>query len=140
MSSFCANCAATLEPGTKFCGACGTTVETPTTSRSNIAAADNTQPASNVSRRYPGLRVIAVLLKIGAVLTALGGLIVGGSAAELAGLVPPDARPGGAGPAIGLTFFLFGLLYALFLWASAEMIHVAIDIEENTRRIGTVRY
>jgi hypothetical protein len=34
-----------------------------------------------------------------------------------------------------LAYFILGdLAYALLLWASAEMINVVLDIEENTRR------
>ena len=137
MASFCTNCAAPLETGTKFCGACGTVAEAPTTSPESIASPRSSPPTTNRGRRYPALRVIAFVLKIGAVLTALGGMIFGVSAASLADFAPPYARIGAAGTAsfaIGWTIFFFGLLYALFLWASAEMIHVMIDIEENTRR------
>jgi len=35
---------------------------------------------------------------------------------------------------MGWIIFFAGLGYGLFLWASAEMIHVLVDIEENTRR------
>jgi uncharacterized protein YjeT (DUF2065 family) len=48
--------------------------------------------------------------------------------------LPNSLGIGGAGSAIALVFVLAGLCYGLFLWASAEMIHVLIDIEENTRR------
>jgi hypothetical protein len=41
---------------------------------------------------------------------------------------------GAAGTAMGWIIFFAGLGYGLFLWASAEMIHVLVDIEENTRR------
>ena len=35
---------------------------------------------------------------------------------------------------MALVVILVGLGYALFLWASAEIINVLLDIEENTRR------
>ena len=71
MAGFCINCAAPLESGTKFCGACG-------------AAADTTPPVSATKadrvpqvfsqapgRRYPVLRIVAVILKVFAATTAV---------------------------------------------------------------------
>jgi len=85
------------------------------------------------------LRVIALLLKIFAALTAIGGAITGLSAASITSALPNypgiGSGIGAAGSAIGWIVFLAGLCYALFLWASAEMIHVLIDIEENTRAL-----
>lgn len=130
MASFCTNCAAPLEPGTKFCGACGSVVEVPTTSTVSSVQPAKPLPTANRGGRYPALRVIAGILKIVAVLTAIGAVISGLSAASL----PNSFGIGPTGSVIGLVIVLAGLCYALFLWASAEMIHVLIDIEENTRR------
>jgi len=134
MSSFCTNCAAILEPGMKFCGACGNAIDFPTTSPAVVAQSARTLPTAGRSRRYPALRIIAFVFKIIAVLTAVVGLIIGLSAASIANSLPTSAGMGGAGPAIGWIIFLVSLCYALFLWAASEMIHVLIDIEENTRR------
>lgn len=139
MSTVCTNCAATLELGTKFCGACGKAVEPRITSTQNVS---RPRLITTPGRRYPGLRLIALLLKIVAVLTAVGGVITGLSATALTSSLPNYAGAatsgiGAAGSAIGWMIFLVALCYALFLWASAEMIHVLIDIEENTRLSAT---
>lgn len=135
MNEVCKNCAAPLEPGTKFCGTCGSVVAS--SPASPDVAVSHPRP-TNGGRRYPALRIIALLLKIVAVLTAIGGAITGLSAASITSSLPNYAGVGSpgigaAGSAIGWIIFLAGFCYALFLWASAEMIHVLIDIEENTR-------
>lgn len=137
MSSVCTNCAAPLEAGTKFCGACGNAVAPRTAALEN--AAHRAVPLPSPDRRYPALRIIAFLLKMLAVLSAIGGTITGSSVASITSSLPNSVRIGApgigaAGSAIGWIIFLASLCYALFLWASAEMIHVSIDIEENTRR------
>jgi|SRR5580698_5646689 quaternary ammonium compound-resistance protein SugE len=129
MASVCANCAAQLERGAKFCGACGRVVETAATPLGGSAPAPKPLPIA-LRGRYPALRIITVLLKILAVLTAIGGVISGLSAASL----PNSLGIGAAASAIAVVILLASLCYALFLWASAEMIRVLIDIEENTRR------
>lgn len=129
MASFCTNCAAQLEPGTKFCGACGSVVEVPAAPSVSAAQAPRSLPIA-LRGRYPALRIITVLLKILAVLTAIGGVISGLSVVSL----PNSLGIGAASSAIAFVIMLAGLCYALFLWASAEMIRVLIDIEENTRR------
>ncbi len=133
MNGFCTNCSAPLESGTKFCGACGSAVEAPTASPESATPPPSPLPPMNRTPRYPALRVIAFLLKILAALTAIGGVITGLSAASITNSLPNSAGIGAAGSAIGWIIFLGSLCYALFLWASAEMIHVLIDIEENTR-------
>lgn len=134
MASFCTSCAATLDPGSKFCGACGATVEE--APQISAGKADRAPQVFSHGHgdRYPALRIIAVILKVLAVLTALGGLL-GGIAF---GSIPASSYfPTGSGTISLLAIFgglLAGLCYALFLWASAEMINVVLDIEENTRR------
>lgn len=139
MSSTCTNCATPLETGTKFCGACGNAVDASTASPENTVQPSRVSLVRSSERRYPGLRIIAFPLKILAVLAAIGGAITGLSAASITGSLPNYAGIGSpgigaAGSAIGWIIFIAGLCYALFLWASAEMIDVLIDIEENTRR------
>jgi len=134
LASFCTSCAAALEPGAKFCGACGAVVDTPTpaVTAKPLPAQGTSHPHS---RQYPALRIIAVILKILAVVTAVGGIL----SALAAGSVPatPYFPSGGAISAlIVLVGILAGLCSALFLWASAEMIYVLLDIEENTRRVA----
>lgn len=130
MASFCTSCAAGIDPGSKFCGTCGATVES-TTQTSTPKPGRAAQVFSNAhGSRYPALRIIAVIIKIFAAITAVGGVLSGFAAGSIPS--PGYGVPGGG--AIALLIILAGLCYALFLWASAEMIHVLIDIEENTRR------
>ena len=137
MSSICTNCGASLEAGTNFCGACGSAVGARTATSQNIVQPHPLLPVA-LERRYHGLRIISFLYKILAVVTAIGGTITGLSAASMTSLLPNSAQFGAAGATINGIIFLvslcISLCIALFLWASAEMIHVLIDIEENTRR------
>jgi hypothetical protein len=67
------------------------------------------------------------------VIAAISGLLGGLSFGSLT----QNSYFPNAGAISGLAMLgglFFGLCYALFLWASAEMINVALDIEENTRR------
>jgi hypothetical protein len=139
MSSSCTNCTAPLEAGAKFCGSCGSAVEAPARLLESPVPPHGSLSAAVRERRYPALRIIAVLIKILAVLTTIGGAITGLSAASITNSLPGSAGIGApgigaAGSTIGWIIFLVSLCYALFLWASAEMIHVLIDIEENTRQ------
>lgn len=66
-------------------------------------------------------------------IAAISGLLGGLSFGSLTG----NSYFPNAGAISGLAMLgglFLGLCYALFLWASAEMINVALDIEENTRR------
>jgi hypothetical protein len=89
MNEVCKSCAAQLEPTTKFCGSCGSAVAS--SFGSPEAAVSHSRPA-NGGRRYPALRIIALLLKIVAALTAIGGAITGLSAASITSSLP--AYPG----------------------------------------------
>lgn len=130
MASFCTSCAQALDPGAKFCGTCGATVES--ANHISTATADRAPQVFSHAhvKRYPALRVIAVILKVLAAITAVGGVFSGLAASSI--LSRGYGVPGGG--AIPLMIIVAGLCYALFLWASAEMLHVFIDIEENTRR------
>lgn len=127
MASFCTNCAAPLEPAAKFCGACGTGVDPPVVAATPLPTAQVFTAAPG--RRYPALRVISVVLKVSAVLTAGGALIFG----LAVGLIPFGPFLGSYPGGLGLGIIIAGIFYGLFQWASAEMIHVLLDIEENTR-------
>ncbi|MGA3128930.1 MAG: zinc ribbon domain-containing protein [Candidatus Korobacteraceae bacterium] len=130
MANFCNSCATPLETGAKFCGRCGAVVEAAPSS-SAVQPVPTSQSFSHAQgRRYPALRIIAVILKVLAALTAIGGVLSGIAAGSIPS--PGFGVPGGG--AIVLLVILGGLGYALFLWASAEMINVVLDIEENTRR------
>jgi len=75
-----------------------------------------------MGRRYPALRAISVIYKVLAVIAFLAGLTLGA-------LMTVKGLGGRAALPIGV-----GIIYALFLWAGAEMILVFLDIEQNTRR------
>lgn len=129
MASFCINCAAALEPGVKFCASCGVPVE-PSAPAATVSAEVASAPSVERGRRYPALRIIAVILKVFAAVAVVAGVISGLSLAS----IQSSFGPAFGGSAMALFGVLGGLGYGLFLWASAEMIDVLIDIEENTRR------
>jgi len=130
MANFCTSCAAPLGSGTKFCASCGAAVEaTPAIAAPSAIETGTFSPAAATSR-YPALRIISVILKILAVVAVLGAVLSALSAMSL----PSSFGIGLAGSVVGGFIVILGLCYGLFLWASAEMIHVLIDIEENTRR------
>src|ERR1700676_3157172 len=116
MASFCANCAAPLESGTKFCAACGIAVELAPADLTASAGGAKTLLHSARGGRYPALRIIAVILKVLAVLTVVAAVFSALSAASL----PSSVGVGLAGPAIAFLVVILGLCYGLFLWASAE--------------------
>ena len=135
MATFCTNCSRPLESGVGFCTACGARVET----GSGVTAPVQPrvlpgEPVAPGGRRYPALRIISVILKVLAVVSVLGGLISGlrmaSAGSELSSVSPGAASMGVLGFFVGV---FAGLCSALFLWASAELIHLFMDIEENTR-------
>jgi protein-S-isoprenylcysteine O-methyltransferase Ste14 len=78
------------------------------------------------------VKVLSVVTTIGGAVAGLAAADIGGSFSSRPGFGPQSGNPGGA--AIGWVIFLASVCYALFLWASAEMVQVMVDIEENTRR------
>ncbi len=127
MAGFCTNCAAALESDALFCPACGASTRPTKTSASAPVTAQASAPTVRAAsfstpqgKRYPVLRLISILLKVSAVLWLIGSLGIGAAANE--------ARGG-----LFIVGLIGGLYGGLMLWASAEMIHVLIDIEENTR-------
>lgn len=90
-------------------------------------------PASDRAPRYRALRLLSVILRILAALTFVASV----AALTLMLLAAfriqnPDLRT----TAILTHLATFGgtLLMAVLLWATAELIHLLIDIEANTRR------
>lgn len=75
--------------------------------------------------RYPALRALSAVLKVLAVLVFLAGLATG-VAQMLQG-----RQLGAVSYIVGL-----GIIWAVLLWAGAELILVALDIERNTRRMA----
>jgi L-asparagine transporter-like permease len=143
---FCSSCSTALEPGAKFCAACGTpVVVTPAAGPAWTAPPPASPAAAHIpgpglaplhARRYPALRIVAVILKVVAVLCVAVTLI--GFIAALVNTTS-NATPFGAslGYAVLPSAFLgifAGFGAGLYMWATAEMIGLAIDIEDNTRR------
>ena len=105
MANFCNSCATPLDPAAKFCGACGTVVETTPPSIA-VQPPPRSQVFSHTQgRRYPALRIIAVILKVLAALTAIGGVLSGIAAGSIP--TPGFGVPGGG--AIALLVILGGL-------------------------------
>lgn len=134
MASFCVNCAAVIDPGAKFCGTCGATVEATSADAGVQVTSRPSGPLLAVPRRrYPVLRILTVILKVLAAVSVVGGGLWAADAASL------PANFGGVMPGSGLAFLIIlgALMNAVFLWGWAEVINVALDIEENTRRAAT---
>ena|SRR2546427_10202090 len=74
--------------------------------------------------RYPALRIIVVLTKLAAALVFLVFLV-----AAVLGVGAPASSP-----LLVIATIILGALAGLWLWASAELMQVLIDIEANTRR------
>ncbi len=92
-----------------------------------------TQPtAPEPDRRYAALRTVSTILRIFALVIAIVGTLFVIGAAIAAG----TDDDGGVGEAFGVLIAgLLGVgLYALFAFAAAEMIRLAMAIEANTRR------
>lgn len=141
MPAYCTNCAAALDPGVKFCAACGTPVEVPApphlpaaparTEASPAGAYSAPAPAST-GRRYPALRIVAIVLKVAAVFWLIVGVL-----GFIMALAMGSDLPAGMGAASGIYGFLClltAVYFAVLSWAGAELLHVFMDIEENTRR------
>ena len=155
----CPVCSAELPATAKFCGGCGTTLSIPPPSPPAAVSYQQSYPASNPSpgyaaggygastlptvlKKYKMLRLIAVVMKIFAVLAG-GLLIIAGLVTIVAGAASssrtapalPDAGPmallGGA--VVGLMMLVYGVFVFIFLYAYAEWMYVFMDIEENTR-------
>jgi hypothetical protein len=103
-----------------------------------------------MERRFGGLRAVSVIFKIlaaVALLISVGGLVVAVIAPTLLRGFwgAPGVRPGAEpwAPAVpglmfapvlvGLSVFLGGLVYALFLFAAGQGIDLLLALEENTR-------
>ena len=135
MSVTCPRCKTVNNEGTAFCISCGYSLEgvapsAPTPPPPTYASQAPRNVSANgpvmVERRYGVLRTISAFLNILAwiflVISVLGGVGVA------------IANGGGEGFLMVLGGILSGgLMFAMFK-AYAELLHLAIDIEENTRR------
>jgi hypothetical protein len=157
----CPVCSADLPSTAKFCGGCGTTLSAPPPQAPPSAPSyEQSYPVMNAAPSYAGggygvgtmpavkkkykiLRLIAVLIKIFAVIAGalliIGGLvtIVAGAASSsgTTSTFPPDVGPAAflGGAVVGLIMLVYGVFVSIFLYAYAEWMYVFMDIEENTR-------
>jgi hypothetical protein len=76
------------------------------------------------------VRLCAVLLKIAAVFTGLGGII-----GALVSMAAASSMPlvGGFGALGGVFLFIWTLIMAVTMWGLAELIGIILAIDENTR-------
>lgn len=162
----CPVCSAELPSTAKFCGGCGTTLSDPPQPSSPVGASyEQARPVMNaapgyggggyggggyggsiaqptVKKKYKVLRLIAVLMKIFAVVAG-AILIIGGLVTIVAGAASSSSTTAalpGDGPMaflggflVGLIMLVYGVFVFVFLYAYAEWMYVFMDIEENTR-------
>jgi hypothetical protein len=100
--------------------------------------------AATVERKYGALRVISTILRVLAWIVLVVGVILVLVGAFTSSPVPTPDVPGGlsvGGPSVfGVILSLVGVgLWSLWLFASAEIIRLFIDLEENTRRTALGR-
>ncbi len=82
------------------------------------------------------LKVIAWIVLVLSILSAIGAVVAGGSLVNLLGdAVGDNAALLGSGGGIiaGLFILILGLVYFLVLYVSGESLHLQLAIEENTR-------
>lgn len=86
-------------------------------------------------KNYGGLRLVALLMKIGAVLSGCLGIALAFV------ILVTSLNSGGEAGAVGLLFSLFQILGALigcvFLWGFAEVFEAIADIAVNTRNTAS---
>ena len=87
----------------------------------------------DIEKRYPTLRAISGICK------GFGwGLIVCGIIILIMGLISVSDL-GNMGYSIGFLVFTTMVFFALILFFISELIHVLVDIEENTRKTSSKR-
>lgn len=82
------------------------------------------------------LKVIAWIVLVLSILSAIGAVVAGGSLVNLMGdAVGDNAALLGSGGGIiaGLFILILGFIYFLVLYVSGESLHLQLAIEENTR-------
>ena len=83
------------------------------------------QPSAESEEKYPALRVVLIISKLGVACLALATPVI-------AYVIWQSPDPNKF--ALGLLALLAGTMVCLFQWASIEAVEVLLDIEENTRR------
>ena len=107
----CPDCGKLISKWTKICPDCGYHVALPMR-----------------EKKYPALHIVAVILKIIAVLTFAVDLVL------IAYVIAKGEEVGKAGITIPLIIQM--ILAPIFTWALAELILLLIDIEDNTSRLS----
>ena len=85
------------------------------------------------------LKVIAWIVLILSILTAIGAAVAGGSLVDTLGPAFGDQAglagvlASGGGILAGLFILIMGLIYFLILYVSGENLHLQLAVEENTR-------
>jgi hypothetical protein len=93
-----------------------------------------------MEKKYGFLRAFSVIMKILAWLILIGSLVTAFVLVVAGGVSPTQmgefSRFSGVvtGAFMGVIAIIFGILYFLFFYASAELIMLLISIEENTRK------
>jgi zinc-ribbon domain len=157
--TICPKCGAQLQPDWRFCMNCSSPVEPvptpiPTPSPALAPAAPETRTPAGASStgaeqamqrsplrsKFLVLRIVVDLLKVMAVIEVAGGLLFGIVLASSKPSPQPFGAIGGGildvvGPGGFLVALIFGFFGGLYTWATADMISVALAIEENTRAL-----
>ncbi len=151
MAAFCTACSSATEPAARFCTNCGAPAATvredpppsPALAAAPSRAVEAAPPPPYAPRyapahaayappvpptAYPALRVARVACRIAAVLSLLGGL-----GALLAGVAignqPGIGGAGGLGAVGGIFALILSGVYAVMLWALADLIAIALRLE-----------
>ncbi len=97
-----------------------------------------------MERKFGFLRAFSIIMKILAWLILIGSLIAAFVLVVAGGISPTEmgefSRFTGVmtGAFMGIIVIIFGVLYFLFFYASAELIMLLISIEENTRKSSEI--
>ncbi len=79
----------------------------------------------SVEKKYGSLRIITTVLWVVGLLFLIGGILSG---------ISVLSAKGAGGTSNGLLMILGGIAAAILHWAAAQIIHLFIDMEENTRK------
>jgi hypothetical protein len=82
------------------------------------------------------LKVIAWIVLILSILSAIGAVVAGSALVESLGPTLGDSAAllgSGGGILAGLFVLILGLIYFLILYVSGESLHLQLAVEENTR-------
>ena len=122
MAEYCRSCGAAMEPGQRFCGACGTEAGGPIPG--SIAALPTTASATSGKAVAAAVLGVAGFLVLPIVCSILAIVLAGQARREIA----DDPRLGGAGLAttglvLGWLGLVLGVLGMLFVWVAFSQLH-----------------